>query len=225
MSCAKYWRCSQSRSPRERAAKASRTESSIGSATFNPPRVSTGSHHHRGRPAGPSRTSTNQIGPETRALAGLRGYVAKHPDNPGAPAPPAASNPVRLGNAIRGGACGQSGSDVVLVGESAENLSAVDPVPGEVDHLWWLSLGLSWCEPPARIVSRDADHELADRGCRGWPSGTPAAGVVPFACDLPPVPGEQRRRGHREHLTHRRRGPAWTVRRATAGRPAGSGPG
>jgi len=30
---------------------------------FNPPRVSTGSHHHRGRLAGPSRTSTNQIGP------------------------------------------------------------------------------------------------------------------------------------------------------------------
>ena len=28
----------------------------------------------------------------------------------------------------------------------AENLSAVDPVLGEVDRLWWLSLGLSWCE-------------------------------------------------------------------------------
>ena len=53
---------------------------------------------------------------------------------------------MRLGNTIRGGACGQSGSDVVLVGESAENLSAVDPVLGEVDRLWWLSLGLSWCE-------------------------------------------------------------------------------
>jgi hypothetical protein len=36
MSCAKYWRCSQSRSPRERAAKASRTKSSIGSATSIP---------------------------------------------------------------------------------------------------------------------------------------------------------------------------------------------
>src|SRR5260370_2901493 len=34
-------------------------------------------------------------------------------------------DPVRLGNTIRGGACGQSGRDVVLVGESAENLSAV----------------------------------------------------------------------------------------------------
>jgi hypothetical protein len=32
------------------------------------------------------------------------------------------------------------------VGESAENLSAVDPVLGEIDRLWWLSLGLSWCE-------------------------------------------------------------------------------
>jgi hypothetical protein len=30
------------------------------------------------------------------------------------------------------------------VGESAENLSAVDPVLGEVDRLWVLSLGLSW---------------------------------------------------------------------------------
>jgi hypothetical protein len=34
----------------------------------------------------------------------------------------------------------------VLVGESAGNLSAVDPVPGEVDGLWWLGLGVSWCE-------------------------------------------------------------------------------
>jgi hypothetical protein len=40
----------------------------------------------------------------------------------------------------------QSGGDVVLVGESAENLPAVDPVLGEVDRLRWLSLGLSWCE-------------------------------------------------------------------------------
>ena len=28
----------------------------------------------------------------------------------------------------------------------------------------------------------------------------PPAGVVPFACDQAPVPGQQRRRGHREHL-------------------------
>ena len=54
--------------------------------------------------------------------------------------------------------------------------------------------------PPRRILRRHADHELADRGCRGRPPGTPPAGVVPFACDQPPVPGEQRRRGHREHL-------------------------
>src|SRR2546429_9826210 len=45
--------------------------------------------------------------------------------------------------------------------------------------------------PPARIVGRDADYELADRGCRGRPPGTPAAGVVPFACDQPPGPGRQ----------------------------------
>ena len=42
---------------------------------------------------------------------------------------------VRLGNTIRGGACGQSGSDVVLVGESAEDLFPADPVLGEVDRL------------------------------------------------------------------------------------------
>ena len=54
--------------------------------------------------------------------------------------------------------------------------------------------------PPARIVSCHADHELADRGCRGRPSGTPPAGVVPTAGDQPPVPGQQCRRGHREHL-------------------------
>ena len=39
MPCAKYWRCSQSRSPRERAAKASRTKSSFGSAISIPPRI------------------------------------------------------------------------------------------------------------------------------------------------------------------------------------------
>jgi hypothetical protein len=54
--------------------------------------------------------------------------------------------------------------------------------------------------PPPRVVRRDADDELADRGCRGRPPGTPPAGVVPFAGDQAPVPGQQRRRGHREHL-------------------------
>src|SRR6478609_7703353 len=42
--------------------KASGTKFSIGSAT-SIPHVSTGSHHHRGRLAGPSRTSINRIGP------------------------------------------------------------------------------------------------------------------------------------------------------------------
>src|ERR1019366_4032189 len=53
---------------------------------------------------------------------------------------------------------------------------------------------------PPRVARRGADDELADRGCRGRPPGTPPAGVVPFAGDQPPVPGQQRRRGHREHL-------------------------
>ena len=46
---------------------------------------------------------------------------------------------------------------------------------------------------------RHADHELADRGCGGRSLRMPSAGVVPFAVDQPPVPGEQRCRGHREH--------------------------
>ena len=38
--------------------------------------------------------------------------------------------------------CVQSGSDVVLVGESAENLLLVDPVLGEVDRFGPLRIGL-----------------------------------------------------------------------------------
>jgi hypothetical protein len=33
--------------------------------------------------------------------------------------------------------CGQSGGDVVLVSESAEDLLPADPVPGEVDWFLW----------------------------------------------------------------------------------------
>src|ERR1035441_7239669 len=54
--------------------------------------------------------------------------------------------------------------------------------------------------PPRWVVRSDADHELADRGCRRRPAGGLSAGVVPFSCDQPPVPGEQRRRGNREHV-------------------------
>ena len=54
--------------------------------------------------------------------------------------------------------------------------------------------------PPGRVVRGDADDELADRGCCGRPAGTALAGVVPSAGDQSPVPGEQRRRGHREDL-------------------------
>jgi hypothetical protein len=34
---------------------------------------------------------------------------------------------------------------------------------------------------PRWVARCDADHELADRGCRGRPSGTPPVRVVPFA--------------------------------------------
>src|SRR5712671_7660553 len=35
---------------------------------------------------------------------------------------------------------------------------------------------------PARIVDGHADNELADRGCRARPPGTPTGRVVPCAC-------------------------------------------
>jgi hypothetical protein len=54
--------------------------------------------------------------------------------------------------------------------------------------------------PPRRIVRGHADHELADRSRRGRASGTPPARVIPLACDQAPVPGQERRRGHREQL-------------------------
>jgi hypothetical protein len=55
--------------------------------------------------------------------------------------------------------------------------------------------------PPPGVLYRDANHELADRRRRGRPPRTPAARAVPLARDQPTVPGEQRRRGHRKHLT------------------------
>jgi hypothetical protein len=53
--------------------------------------------------------------------------------------------------------------------------------------------------PPGGVVRGDADHELAEHDCRRRPSGTPAR-IIPFTCGQPPVPGEQRRRGHGERL-------------------------
>jgi hypothetical protein len=40
----------------------------------------------------------------------------------------------------------------------------------------------------------------APTGCRGRSSGPPPVRVIPFTRGQSPVPGEQRRRGHREHL-------------------------
>ena len=62
-------------------------------------------------------------------------------------------------------------------------------------------LGELALHPPVtsrRVVRGRADHELVDRGCRGRSSGMPSARVVPFARGQ--VPGEQCRRGYREHL-------------------------
>jgi hypothetical protein len=78
--------------------------------------------------------------------------------------------------------------------------------------------------PPHRIAHRDADHDLADRGWRRRPPGMPPARIIPSARGHPPVPGEQRRQGHGEHLSP----PVPGISRDSAGshsRPAGSGPG
>jgi len=48
------------------------------------------------------------------------------------------------GSKIRFGvSCGQSGGDVVLMGESAEDLPPVDPVHGKVDRFGWAGACLS----------------------------------------------------------------------------------
>jgi len=48
------------------------------------------------------------------------------------------------GSEIRFGvSCGQLGGDVVLVGESAEDLLPADPVLGEVDRFRRVGVGLS----------------------------------------------------------------------------------
>jgi len=62
-----------------------------------------------------------------------------------ASAPPAQLEPDAIvwGSEMRlGVSCGQLGSDVVLMGKSAEDLFPVDPVLGEVDRLGWASLCL-----------------------------------------------------------------------------------
>jgi hypothetical protein len=42
--------------------------------------------------------------------------------------------------------------DLILTGEPAEDRSAANLVVGQVDHVWWLGLGLSWCELCERSV-------------------------------------------------------------------------
>jgi hypothetical protein len=56
---------------------------------------------------------------------------------------PARHAPVGLGNTIRG-ASGQSGGDVVLVGESVEDLLPADPDLGEVDRFRRAGVSLTW---------------------------------------------------------------------------------
>ena len=58
-------------------------------------------------------------------------------------------NIILWGPEIRFGCpAGRLRSDVMLVGEPAEDLLAADLVLGEVDRFWWTGSGLSWGELP-----------------------------------------------------------------------------
>ena len=70
--------------------------------------------------------------------------------------------------------------------------------PGVVQDLPDRGCGDRVAEPDK--FAGDADHELADRGCRARPPAAPAACVVPFASHQATVPGKDGRRGHVEHL-------------------------
>jgi hypothetical protein len=78
----------------------------------------------------------------------------------------------------------------------------------------------AWHAPvsPCRVLGGDADHELADRGCRRRSPGTPPAGVVPSACDPSPAPGKQRRRVRANTSPTAAAGSPEIVPPATAGR-------
>ena len=72
-----------------------------------------------------------------------------------------------LGNTIRVVTRGQSGSDVVLVGESAEDLLPADPVVGDVDRFGPPGIGLGRGEPGR------------DQGCRRRPKTKYDVGTTP----------------------------------------------
>jgi hypothetical protein len=57
-------------------------------------------------------------------------------------------------------AWGLSCGALVLVRESAEDLSSADLVLGEVDRLWWLIVGLSRCELAEGTVRPALDWQL-----------------------------------------------------------------
>jgi hypothetical protein len=92
----------------------------------------------------------------------------------------------------------------------------------------WPSLTSSPCTrrcPRAWIAGRDAGHELADRGGRGRPPGTPTAGSPTYAR---PAAGARRAASPGSPRTPDPAGsgePIATVLPTTACRPAGNGPG
>jgi hypothetical protein len=92
------------------------------------------------------------VWPRIVALCGLGGagktsiavdYTHRHVAGTGLAWQFPAEDPVELGNTIRG-ASGQSGGDVVLVGESVEDLLPADPDLGEVDRFRRAGVSLTW---------------------------------------------------------------------------------
>jgi hypothetical protein len=59
--------------------------------------------------------------------------------------------------------CGQLGGDVVLVGESAEDLLPVDPVLGEVDRFGPLGtgLGIGICQTWGDTANKENEGAIA----------------------------------------------------------------
>lgn len=80
----------------------------------------------------------SEISPETSGVESQgAGFQCRHVVRP-------LRRPRVWGSKIRFGvSCGQSGGDVVLMGESAEDLPPVDPVLGKVDRFGWAGVCLS----------------------------------------------------------------------------------
>ncbi len=150
-------------------------------------------------PAGQTSSSTIRSRPVmARILSSARLGHRMHSEQSGQFCPWCAG-PVHLGIASRSGRCGG------VRGRSRHHAGSATPC-GRDRVAEFDEFALHAPVPPRRVVRRDADHELADRGCRGRPSGPPPVRVVPFAGDQSPVPGQQRAGVTAKTSPHRRRG-------------------